>query len=125
ITEYLHDAVGCRSLFATHYHELAQLVETLAGLKNYNVLVKEGGEGVVFLHKIAAGSANKSYGIHVAQLAGVPLTVLERAREVLHELETRHVQTRRRIDVPARRRRHQATHPSLFANLGDVASRDP
>src|SRR5262249_41026451 len=66
ISEYLHDAIGSRALFATHYHELAQLAETLPGLRNYNVLVQEGGEQIVFLHKIAAGSANKSYGIHVA-----------------------------------------------------------
>ena len=55
ITEYLHDTVGCRTLFATHYHELAQLAETLPGLRNYNVLVHEGADGIVFLHKIAAG----------------------------------------------------------------------
>src|SRR5262249_23462077 len=71
ITEYLHDQVGCRALFATHYHELAQLADKLPGLRNYNVLVREWQEKIVFLHKIAAGSADKSYGIHVAQLAGV------------------------------------------------------
>ena len=78
ITEHLHDAVGCRSLFATHYHELAQLAERLSGLRNYNVLVQEWQDEIIFLHKIAPGSADKSYGIHVAQLAGVPREVLER-----------------------------------------------
>src|SRR5205085_6892079 len=91
ITEHLHDVVGCRALFATHYHELAQLAETLPGLRNHNVLVREDQGTVVFLHKIAPGSADKSYGIHVAQLAGVPCEVLERAKEVLAELEGRHV----------------------------------
>src|SRR5204863_9940718 len=70
ITEYLHDVVGCRALFATHYHELAQLAETLPALRNYNVLVQEADQEVVFLHRIAAGSAERSYGIHVAKLAG-------------------------------------------------------
>jgi DNA mismatch repair protein MutS len=116
IAEYLHDTVGCRALFATHYHELAQLAETLPALRNYNVLVKEGGDEILFLHKIAAGSANKSYGIHVAQLAGVPRPVLERAREVLGELESRHVHSKRRSDGATRKRRAPAPQPSLFAD---------
>jgi DNA mismatch repair protein MutS len=116
IAEYLHDTVGCRALFATHYHELAQLADTLPALRNYNVLVKEGGDEILFLHKIAAGSANKSYGIHVAQLAGVPRPVLERAREVLGELESRHVQTKRRSDGAGRRRRAPTPQPTLFAD---------
>jgi DNA mismatch repair protein MutS len=87
ITEHLHDAIGCRALFATHYHELARLETRLKGLRNYNVLVQEGPEGIVFLHKIAPGSAGKSYGIHVARLAGVPKEVLERAEQVLGQLE--------------------------------------
>ena len=91
ITEYLHNQVGCRSLFATHYHELAQLAETLPNLRNCNVLVREWQEDIVFLHKIAAGSADKSYGIHVARLAGVPAEVLDRAAQVLQQLETHHL----------------------------------
>src|SRR5262249_12477378 len=87
IAEYLHNRVACRALFATHYHELADLAETLPGLRNYNVLVREWHDEIVFLHKIAAGSADKSYGIHVARLAGVPEEVLGRARQVLTELE--------------------------------------
>jgi len=89
ITEHLHDRIGCRALFATHYHELAQLADKLDGLRNYNVLVQEGNDDIVFLHKIAPGSAGKSYGIHVARLAGVPREVLERAKQVLGELEGR------------------------------------
>jgi DNA mismatch repair protein MutS len=125
ITEYLHDVAGCRALFATHYHELAQLAETLPGLRNYNVLVREGGDEIVFLHKIASGSANKSYGIHVAQLAGVPRPVLERAREVLTELESRHVETVRRPINPPRRRRPQVSNlPGLFDDLA-TGKNDP
>jgi DNA mismatch repair protein MutS len=117
ITEYLHDVCGCRSLFATHYHELAQLAETLGELRNYNALVREGGDEILFLHKIVAGSADKSYGIHVARLAGIPRAVLERAREVLTELESRHVQTKRKIAVgPRRRKAPVPTQPSLFEN---------
>ena len=91
ITEYLHNHVGCRSLFATHYHELAQLAETLPNLRNCNVLVREWQDDIVFLHKIAPGSADKSYGIHVARLAGIPVEVLERAQQVLNQLETHHL----------------------------------
>src|SRR5262249_61037518 len=72
ITEHLHDRVGCRALFATHYHELAQLADRLPDLRNCNVLVRESEGEVVFLHKIAPGSADRSYGIHVARLAGGP-----------------------------------------------------
>jgi DNA mismatch repair protein MutS len=90
ITEQLHDGVSCRALFATHYHELAQLAESLPGLRNYNAQVQDDAGRVVFLHRIAAGSADKSYGIHVARLAGVPGPVLERAEAVLAELETHH-----------------------------------
>ncbi len=90
ITEHLHDAIACRALFASHYHELAQLSESLRLLRNYNVLVQESDQDVVFLHRIAPGSAERSYGIHVAKLAGVPATVLRRAESVLAELESRH-----------------------------------
>jgi DNA mismatch repair protein MutS len=89
ITEYLHDRAACRALFATHYHELARLADKLSGLRNYNVLVQEGEGDIVFLHKIAPGSADRSYGIHVARLAGVPREVLDRAEQVLGELEGR------------------------------------
>jgi DNA mismatch repair protein MutS len=116
ITEYLHNAVGCRALFATHYHELAQLAETLPGLRNHNVLVQEDRGSVVFLHKIAAGSADKSYGIHVAQLAGVPGEVLERAKDVLAELEGRHVETKGR--APHRRRATKQEQGGLFEGMG-------
>jgi DNA mismatch repair protein MutS len=116
ITEYLHNEIGCRALFATHYHELAQLADKLPALRNYNVLVKEWQDEIVFVHQIAPGSADKSYGIHVARLAGVPTPVLERAQEVLTELETRHLRTE--PHHPSRKRRREPpSQPSLFAEL--------
>src|SRR3954470_19047958 len=90
ITEHLHDVVGCRTLFATHYHELVDLEKTKPGLKNANVAVRESGGEIVFLHRIVPGGADQSYGIHVARLAGVPPPVLDRAREILAFLERQH-----------------------------------
>ncbi|MFM8217690.1 MAG: MutS-related protein, partial [Planctomycetaceae bacterium] len=87
VTEFLHDTVGCRTLFATHYHELTNLAETLPRLRNWNVAVREQGEAIAFLHKIVAGGADRSYGIHVARLAGIPPVVVGRAREILGTLE--------------------------------------
>jgi DNA mismatch repair protein MutS len=116
ITEYLHSTVGCRALFATHYHELAQLADTLPGLRNYNVLVQEDRGTVVFLHRIAPGSADRSYGIHVAQLAGVPGEVLDRAEEVLAQLEGRQVEVKSR---PRRRRGRGKEHGGLFEGLSN------
>jgi DNA mismatch repair protein MutS len=90
VVEHLHNEIGCRTLFATHYHELTDLENELPGVRNYNVAVKEWDEQVVFLHEIVPGAADKSYGIHVAQLAGVPRGVSERAKEVLAHLEAQH-----------------------------------
>ncbi|MEM6689288.1 MAG: DNA mismatch repair protein MutS [Planctomycetota bacterium] len=87
ITEHLHDQIGCRTLFATHYHELTQLEEQLGRVANFNVAVKEWNDELVFLHRIVPGGADKSYGIHVARLAGVPAGVTERAKDVLSQLE--------------------------------------
>jgi DNA mismatch repair protein MutS len=92
--EHLHDRIGARTLFATHYHELTMLAERLARLTNLRVTVKEGAGGIVFLHTVEAGAASKSYGIEVARLAGLPGAVISRAREVLkvHErAETRQI----------------------------------
>jgi len=90
ISEHLHEHVGCRTLFATHYHELTQLAETLPRVANLNVAVKEWNDEVVFMHRIVAGGADKSYGIHVARLAGIPKSVNERAKDVLAQLEMNH-----------------------------------
>lgn len=89
VAEYLHNnvAVRAKTLFATHYHELTDLALTLRGVKNYNVLVKEKNDQIVFLRKIVPGAADKSYGIQVARLAGLPPEVIERAKEILGNLE--------------------------------------
>jgi DNA mismatch repair protein MutS len=81
--EHLHDRIGCRTLFATHYHELTLLAERLSHLRNVRVTVRENPTGIVFLHTVEPGAANKSYGIEVARLAGLPQQVISRAREVL------------------------------------------
>ena len=90
ITEHIHEQIGCRTLFATHYHELTQLEESLPRVANWNVAVKEWNDEVVFLHRIVQGGADKSYGIHVARLAGIPAEVNERAKDVLAQLEADH-----------------------------------
>jgi DNA mismatch repair protein MutS len=90
VTEHLHDRVGCKTMFATHYHELMQLPERLQHARNYNVAVRESGETVVFLHRLEPGGTDRSYGIHVAQLAGLPQRVVSRAREILVTLEGEH-----------------------------------
>jgi len=89
VAEYLHNTPGktARTLFATHYHELAELADTLPRIKNFNIAVKEWNEQVVFLRRIVPGSASHSYGIQVARLAGLPGEVIARAREVLEQLE--------------------------------------
>ena len=85
--EYIHAHTRAKTLFATHYHELTELADRLSGVKNYHVSVKESGGGIVFLRKVEEGSADKSYGIEVAKLAGLPSEVIVRAREVLSEHE--------------------------------------
>jgi DNA mismatch repair protein MutS len=87
ITEHIANHIKCRTLFATHYHELTQLAELFSNVKNCNVAVREWMDEVVFLHKILPGGTDKSYGIHVAKLAGVPKTILDRSKEILEELE--------------------------------------
>src|SRR4026209_2814670 len=82
LTEHLHDRVGCKTMFATHYHELMQLPERLQHARNYNVAVRETGDAVVFLHRLEAGGTDRSYGIHVAQLAGLPGDVVGGARAI-------------------------------------------
>jgi DNA mismatch repair protein MutS len=89
VVEYIHNhpQLRAKTLFATHYHELTQLADLLPGVRNYNVAVTEADGNVVFLHKIIPGGADRSYGIHVAQLAGLPRPVIQRATEIMGELE--------------------------------------
>jgi DNA mismatch repair protein MutS len=87
VAEHLHGVIGARTLFATHYHELTELALTQPAVKNFNVAVREWGDQIVFLRKIVPGGADKSYGIQVARLAGLPAAVLNRAKEILRQLE--------------------------------------
>jgi DNA mismatch repair protein MutS len=87
VAEYLHDTVKARTLFATHYHELTELELTRAGVRNYNIAVREWNDQIIFLRKIVKGGADKSYGIQVARLAGLPATIIARAKEILSNLE--------------------------------------
>ncbi|HSB51067.1 MAG TPA: hypothetical protein VLD40_00280, partial [Dissulfurispiraceae bacterium] len=89
VAEHLVNAVGARTLFATHYHELTDLALGTEGIVNYNVVVREWGDEIIFLRKIERGPADKSYGIHVARLAGLPDEVIESAKAVLERLEKR------------------------------------
>lgn len=104
VSEYLYDhsKVGARSLFATHYHQLTELADSLEGVKNLAMAVKEEGSEVVFLRKVVQGKANKSYGIQVAKLAGIPHEVIDRAGQVLERIEEENV-----LEVKAGRRSHR------------------
>jgi DNA mismatch repair protein MutS len=90
VTEFLHNVIGCKTIFATHYHELTQLTDELAHARNYNVAVREAGDEIVFLHRLEPGGADRSYGIHVGRLAGLPAPVVGRAWQVLQLLEAGH-----------------------------------
>ena len=87
VSEHLHDSARCKTIFATHYHELTQLADELPAVRNFNVAVRESGEDVVFLHRLQPGGADRSYGIEVGRLAGLPAPVIQRARAVLRLLE--------------------------------------
>ncbi len=97
MTEYLSEVVGARTLFATHYAELTRLADELDSVKNLNVAVREWGDGIVFLRRIQEGASDRSYGIHVAQLAGVPNAIVERARAILRNLEAKEENAAERI----------------------------
>jgi DNA mismatch repair protein MutS len=103
VTEYLHDQKRCRTLFATHYHELTDLPKTLPRAANWNVAVHEQKGDVIFLHKIVPGAADRSYGIHVARLAGVPRDVIDRATVILDRLGADHHDATGKTTIPARK----------------------
>jgi DNA mismatch repair protein MutS len=88
VTEHLHDVTGCKRVFATHYHELTQLADELDGVRNFNVAVREVGDRILFVHRLEPGGADRSYGIEVGRLAGLPAPVLERAKHLLRLLES-------------------------------------
>jgi len=116
VIEYIHNhpRLKAKTLFATHYHELVELASSLPYVRNYNVAVAEEGDHVVFLHKIIPGGADRSYGIHVAQLAGLPKPVIRRAQELLRELESgKHIQS-------PQPRREESAQLSLFVERDPV-----
>ena len=88
VMEYIHDKIKAKTLFATHYHQLMALEGVLPGVKNYSVAVKERGKDIVFLRRIVPGGTDRSYGVHVARLAGLPKKVLDRAEELLTEYDS-------------------------------------
>ncbi len=87
VSEHLHDVIGCKTVFATHYHELTQLADELVAVRNYSVEVRETDNQVLFMHRVVTGGADRSYGIEVGRLAGLPPAVLERARQILNNYE--------------------------------------
>ncbi len=122
ITEYISERVGCRTLFATHYHELTELADSAQGVANFNVAVHEqlrpdgAGRDVVFLHKIVPGAADRSYGVHVAAMAGMPASIVKRAEAILAELE-RNFQQGRGIQSPrGAKPRSGPDQPLLFGD---------
>src|SRR6185436_2297358 len=127
IVEHLHNQGGAKTLFATHYHELTELAVRLPRLKNFNVAVREWNDQIVFLRKIVEGGTDKSYGIQVARLAGVPKAVLERAKEILHNLEDSELTPEGTVRPPSRRQQDRqklqqlATAPQmdLFAQRAE------
>ena len=108
VTEDLHDRIGCKTIFATHYHELTQLADTLVAARNWTVDVREVGDDVLFLHRLKPGGASRSYGIEVGRLAGLPASVLTRAKQVLATLEA---------DQPSRRTSVTGTRESEQTEL--------
>jgi DNA mismatch repair protein MutS len=122
--EYIHDApsLGSRTLFATHYHELTELTVTKEGVRNFNIAVREWGEKIIFLRKIMEGGTNRSYGIQVARLAGVPAEVIARAKEILRNLEGGELDASGMPKIARGRRtdRKNANQLSLFSGEGDA-----
>jgi len=125
IVEYLHHHLGAKTLFATHYHELTELADKTQRIRNYHVAVKEWNDKIVFLHQILPGNTDKSYGIQVARLAGVPLNVIERAKQILSNLEevdltpegSQLVQNRHRAERQKLRALEPSPQMDLFAGM--------
>ncbi len=111
VAEFLHDKIKARTLFATHYHELTKLAEERSGVANYNVAVREWNEQIIFLRKIIPGGADKSYGIQVARLAGLPKEILERAKDILLHLERPNGAVEMKQPAKGRRRKRAAVPP--------------
>ncbi len=126
VAEHLHDVVGCRTLFATHYHELQDLARERPGVRNLTVAVREVGDQVIFLRKLVQGGASRSYGIEVAKLAGLPAEVLARAREILRNLEALEVDEGGHAALARGRRRRSdpSSQLGLFGGAADPAAEE-
>lgn len=122
VVEYLNDKLGAKTLFATHYHELADLSLILKRVKNYNFAVKEWNNEIIFLRRIVPGSTDRSYGIQVARLAGIPRAVLERAKEVLANLESSELDTRGKPKISHKKgeKEEKGEQISLFQEKMDL-----
>jgi len=118
LSEHIALRLKCRTLFATHYHELTELEGLLDGTKNLNVAVREWADEVIFLHRIVPGGTDRSYGVHVARLAGVPKEVIDRAKSILPQLQAHLAEG---LDMPelAERARRAAQQMQLFAGGAD------
>ncbi len=115
VAEYIANELKVRTLFATHYHELTELSLTAKGVKNYNIAVKEWGDEIIFLRKIEKGPADKSYGIQVGRLAGLPEKIINRAHEVINNLEKEELNEAGKPKFAARKRKKRAEQLDLFA----------
>ncbi|MBF0344477.1 MAG: DNA mismatch repair protein MutS [Nitrospirae bacterium] len=121
VAEFIASEVEARTLFATHYNELTELSLTAQGVKNYNVSVKEWGDEIIFLRKIVKGSADKSYGIQVARLAGLPDKIIVRAKEILSNLEKKEYEDPQRMSFSLRKKKRMAQQLDLFSKIEDPA----
>jgi DNA mismatch repair protein MutS len=117
VVEHLHASTRARTLFATHYHELTELADLLSGVKNVHVSVEELPNEIVFLRRVEEGSADKSYGIEVARLAGLPRSVIERAREILRRHEQSEHQLSERLEAEAAPANGNGKQPPLFTAI--------
>ena len=116
VAEHLHDDIGCRTLFATHYHELTSLADSKNGVGNANVAVREHNDKIIFLRKIIEGSADRSYGIQVARLAGLPMKIIERSKSILSHLEEKSVQPKAENDLKPKKK----SKPKKVEDLPDA-----
>ncbi len=124
-TEHLHDRIGCKTIFATHYHELTQLTEELAHARNFNVAVKEIDDDILFLHRLEPGGADRSYGIHVGRLAGLPTSVVDRAGEILRLLESGHHLAGQTLPLPPDPQQLGLFTPGEHPLVHDLLKLDP
>lgn len=120
VAEFLHDEIKCRTLFATHYHELTDLTKSRNAVANFNVAVREWNDEIIFLRKILAGTADKSYGIQVARLAGLPAPVLNRAKEILSHLEMNSSKPTERKDEPKSKQILPKANPAQLDLFGEL-----